>query len=261
MSYDWNFSKRLDALNLKKPIYENIVLGNSLAMDGINSTLLSSDSNSTYNLSIGGASLKTNYIQLQDYLEIANKKPKRVLLGIASYRNLFFKEEIHPIVQFTNSNYKYNLTDIPMIKFKWIFKELIKKIISIEHRDARVVQGQLRISKKTPDKTQQNSIIKGIPFEKYKKSKSLMDIVTLCNQNNIELILIEMPGFRNTRNNEDVGPYVINYNQTTAVKLYNFNGSDIDLILDPQIDWLGNSHLNDIGARKFTKFISHYIFK
>lgn len=43
--------------------------------------------------------------------------------------------------------------------------------------------------------------------------------------------------------------------------LYNFNGSDIDLILDPKIDWLGNSHLNDIGARKFIKYIRHYIFK
>ena len=70
-----------------------------------------------------------------------------------------------------------------------------------------------------------------------------------------------MPGFRNTRNNENIGPYEIHYDQPIKVKLYNFNGSDIDVCLDPNKDWLGRSHLNETGAKKLTEYISHYIIK
>lgn len=260
--FDWNFSKRIEALNLKKPTYENIILGNSLPMDGIDSRLLSSDPNNTYNLAIGGAGLNTNYIQLHEYLEIAQIKPTRVVLGIGSYReNIFKKNKIHPIVQFTKSDYTYKLTDLPVVKFKWLFIELIKKIISSEHRNAEIVQGQLRIMRTVADKTKKKETTSTVPFSEYRNSEYIKQMAQLCDQNNIELILIEMPGFRNTRNNQSIGPYEMNYPQSAKVKLYNFNGPDIDAVLDPNNDWLGGSHLNKKGAEKFTKYIRNYIIR
>lgn len=262
MKLDWNFSKRLDALNLEKPIYKNIILGNSLAMDGIDSRKLSSDPESTYNLAIGGSSLKTNYIQLEEYIDIALKKPERVLLAVGSYRNNFFEDRsIQTIVEFTMSDYHYKLMDLPMVKFKGIFIELLKKLISSEHRTAKIVQGQLRINRTVPDKTRLGAPTQNIPFLKYQNSDYIKQISELCQQNQIELILIEMPGFRNTRNNESIGPYEIHYNQSIKVKLYNFNGFDIDSILNPNKDWLGGSHLNKNGAKNFTKYINSIIFK
>ena len=262
MKFDWNFSKRIEALELQKPVYKNIVIGNSLSMDGIDSQMLSSDSSGTYNLSIGGASLKTNYIQLQEYISIALKKPERIILAVGSYRDNFFSDmSIQPIVEFTMTDYTYKFEDLPMIKFKWIFTELLKKMISAEHRSAKRVQGQLRIRRTVADNTLINIPINNIPFSKYQNSIYIKQIAELCNRNKIELIIIEMPGFRYTRNNQTVGPYEINYNQNVKVDLYNFNGPDIDSILDPKVDWLGGSHLNKYGAEKFTKYISHYVIK
>lgn len=260
MNVDWNFSKRLEAISLENPVYENIVLGNSLAMDGIDSRRLSLDSSSTYNLAIGGASLKTNYIQLEEYIDIAFKKPKRVILAVGSYRSGFFKNmSIQPMVEFTMSDYSYKLSDLPMMKFKWLFIELLKKIISSEHRNAKIVQGQLRISRTVADKTSLGEPFQNIPFLKYQNSNYIKQMAELCKKNEIELILIEMPGFRNTRNNKAIGPFDVHYNQSLNVKLFNFNGSDIDIILDPNKDWLGGSHLNETGAKKFTEYISQYI--
>ena len=60
--------------------FEIIVIGNSLAMDGINTEMLGK----AYNLSIGGATLNTNKRQLEEYLESCQKKPKKVILASTS---------------------------------------------------------------------------------------------------------------------------------------------------------------------------------
>jgi hypothetical protein len=260
MKFDWNFSKRIEALNLKGATYKNIVLGNSLAMDGIDSRLLSSNPNNTYNLAIGGASLTTNYIQLCEYLEIAETKPKTVFLGVGTYRkNIFESHTVHPVVQYTKSDYIFKLTHLPMVQFKWMFVELTKKIINSDHRNAKIIQGQLRITKTVADKTKKEIVPKAIPFSKYKNADTIMQMVQLCNENNIELIILEMPGFKNTRNNEAIGPYELDYSESMKVKLYNFNGPEIDSVIDPNNDWLGGSHLNKKGAEKFTKYLKSYV--
>jgi len=258
--FDWNFSKRIEAINLKNPAYENIILGNSYAMDGIDSKLLSNNTTNTYNLAIGGAGLNTNYIQLSEYLKIAHVKPKRVVLGVGSHQENFFKKnKLHPIVEFTALNYNYTLNDLPVAKFKWIFIELVKKIISSEHRNAELVQGQLRVTRTVADKTKKAKTTNTIPFSAYENSEDLKQITELCKQNGIELLLIEMPGFRNTRNNKAIGPYEIDYQHSNKVKLYNFNGPAIDTVFDSNDDWLGDSHLNKKGAKKFTEYLKNYL--
>ena len=146
---DWNFSKRIEALNLGTPKYDVLVLGNSLAMDGIDANYLTKKGFLTYNTALGGSSLETNLIQLQDYLAMYEYKPKIIILGLGSYLNNFESTgNIHPVVDFTKTNENnYELEDIPLIKFKWLFKENLKKIFSKQHRDAILVDGQLRFSK------------------------------------------------------------------------------------------------------------------
>ena len=259
MNLDWNFSKRLEAKRLCEPTYENIILGNSLSMDGINSELLSSN-NSTYNLSIGGASIKTSYVQLKEYLNICKIKPKRVIIGRGSNTNTLDDENVHPIVEFTMDNYNYKISDLPLIKFKWIATELLKKIVSHDHRNATIVLGQLRINKIVVDNTEINNNPQNDLFiEKYINSSFLKKIVDMCNENEISCILIEMPGFRSERNNLKIGPHKLTLNSLTSVKLYNFNGPSIDNIINPNVDWLANYHLNNTGANKFTRYIRSFI--
>ena len=95
---DWNFKKRLEAINLENPKYDILVIGNSLAMDGIDTKYMSENGFQAYNLAIGGATLKTNYVQLKEYLSTYDYKPKLIILGVGTYMNSFDGDQIHPIV-------------------------------------------------------------------------------------------------------------------------------------------------------------------
>ncbi|WP_154855444.1 hypothetical protein [Cyclobacterium xiamenense] len=223
-------------------------------MDGIDTEYLTDCGFPSYNLALGGASLKTNIIQLSEYLSMYEYKPKIVLLGLGSYLNDFDSEEINPIVDFTMMKKKtYSLEDIPIFKFKWLFKEQLKKIVSKPHRDAYIKSGQLRFSKSVPDNT---SISKGkiFPIGQYRSSQSLKAIIDICNSNKIKLIILEMPGFRNTRH-EKINPcYVIDEESGNGF-IYDFNYYDFGSLFVDDEDWIGNSHLNEKGAIKFTKYI------
>jgi hypothetical protein len=258
---DWNFAKRIEAISFKSPNYKCIVLGNSLTMDGIDSELLSIRTQSTYNLSIGGSSLKTNLIQLQEYLRIANEDPKTVILGLGSYINNFQSENINPIVEFTMENHQYGIKDLPMIKFRWIIFELLKKVISADHRNAEIIEGQLRISRMVEDTTKNTDPLPSLPIDDYQNSLYIKKIALLCKKKNIRLILCEMPGFKRTQNQTDIGPHKIFINKNFYVDLYNFNNIKFVSNFDSHGDWLGNSHLNKFGAKKYTELLNESLFK
>lgn len=252
---DWNYSKRIEALNMDDPKYDVLVLGSSLAMDGIDTKYLSNNGYSSYNTAIGGSSLKTNYIQLQDYLSLYEHKPKIVILGLGSYlNNLQSEENINPIVDFTMTNKNnYTIVDIPTIKFKWLFKDNLKKIFSKPHRDAIIVNGQLRFSKSVPDNTNMTKE-NNFPIDEYMSSKGLKSIINICNANDIKLVVLEMPGFKKTRHETQHQCYIIDKGFNN-VFLYDFNYSEIGESFNDKEDWVGNSHLNEKGARKFTKYV------
>src|SRR5687768_3791462 len=84
---DWNFKKRIEALRMEKPKFDLIVLGNSLAMDGIDTKLLTEKGLNSYNMAIGGANAETNYIMLEEYLDKCETKPQYVIFGVATYTN------------------------------------------------------------------------------------------------------------------------------------------------------------------------------
>lgn len=251
---DWNFSKRLEAISFLQPEFDCLVLGNSLPMDGINSEYFSKQGLNTYNLAIGGASLYTSHKQLQEYLDQYNYKPKYVVLGANSNISDFNEESIHPIVDFTNEDKSFSGSDLPMIKFRWIAKELLKKIVSPNHRNAKLVKGQLRMNKVVKDKTSALDTVIKFNSGVYEESTSLEKVAKLCRKNNIKLICIEMPDFKETRNGNNIGPFTLNCKSET-VQVYNCNGLFMDSILHDNTSWLGDAHLNNKGAEAFTKFL------
>jgi hypothetical protein len=252
---DWNFSKRIEALNLNTPKYEVLVLGNSLAMDGIDANYLTKKGFLTYNTALGGSSLETNLIQLQDYLAMYEYKPKIIILGLGSYLNNFESTgNVNPIVDFTKTNENnYELEDIPLIKFKWLFKDNLKKIFSKPHRDAILVNGQLRFSKTVPDNT---NVVKEnkFPINDYISSNVLNSIIDVCNSNKIKLVILEMPGFKKTRHEIQHPCFIIDKEFNNGF-LYDFNYNGFGESFNDNEDWIGNSHLNEKGARKFTNNI------
>ncbi|MCJ7448005.1 MAG: hypothetical protein MUO72_09940 [Bacteroidales bacterium] len=248
---DWDCRKRLESLKLDNPEFELLVLGSSLAMDAIDCELLTSCGIRSYNTALGGASIKTNYIQLNEYLTKSSQKPKYVILGLGTFGETFFNERIHPLVEVTMKDYKYGVNDLPILKFKWLGVEFLKKIVSSKHRKAKIVCGQLKFQKIVPDNTEYNDSYLNI--EQYRSSQWIGEIAKLCHQNRIELLILELPGFKRTQNLSGVGPYLLSFNNGYSANLYNFNYKNFCEIFDADQDWIGNSHLNEFGAKKFSK--------
>ena len=248
---DWDFFKRIEAINLDNPNFDVLIIGNSLAMDGIDTKYLSDNGYSSYNLSIAGASILTNYYQLEEYFSHYKMKPKYVIIGLGSFISSFTSREIHPVVDFTKKDKVYTINDIPMIKFKWMFLENFKKIISKSHRNAYLQLGQLKFDKIVPDITKVDPN-KKFPLEKYKTSVPLKKIITLCSSNSITLIIVEMPGFKNVRHQKSFDYKILNKKESNGY-LFDYNNFDFCKIFNDKKDWVGNSHLNEFGATKFTK--------
>ncbi len=259
MLTDFNFRKRLESLKFVNPEFKLLVLGKSLAMDGIDAELLTRNGLKTYNLAIGGSSLRTNYIQLEEYLSRYNHKPETILIGLGSYLGLSDGDDIHPIIEVSMKNHRFNFHDLPLIKFQWLGEEFSKKIVSSAHRNAKLSSGQLKFRKTSSDNTIHRNIQLDIkPFE---NAFYLGEIARLCNQNNIDLLIIEMPGFKNTQNSSRVGPYLLSFANGESARLYNFNSKEFCEIFDKDNDWIANSHLNEFGAEKFTKELLKFLDK
>ena len=256
---DSNFYKAIEIKNFEDENFKCIVLGNSLTLDGIDTEYLTNKGISSYNFALAGSTLKSNYIQLNHYISY-NSKPKIVLLGLGSslknYGNIKSSNAIHPIIDFCYGGFKERFDNLPMIKFKWLATENLKKLVSKQHREAKLVLGQLRIRRKVPDQTKYRAKLKQeITFDDYKGAKYMFKIDSICKSNNIKLVIVEMPGYKNTRNEVPVGPNLIT-NKDDSLYIYNLNNKILcDSLFDPENDWLGNSHLNQYGAKKLTKYI------
>jgi len=254
---DFGFKKRLESLNFKNPTFDVLILGASMAFDGIDTKYMSENGYSAYNLAIGGASLETNYIQLQEYLSKYNHKPKYVVLPQATYmttiHTTFDSDEIHPIVDFTMDNKKHGLNDIPMIRFRWLFFELVKKAVSKVHQEAYLDNGQLKFAKNIADNTTINYSNR-LLLDKYINSSKLKKIIDLCSSYNIELIVVEMPGFKGVRHPKVIDCRILDKDKMN-VRFFDYNTIEFGKLFDEDKDWVGNSHLNVYGAKKFTQVL------
>lgn len=263
--YDWNFSKSVEISDFQNQDFECIVLGNSLALDGIDTNFLMRNGIKSYNFALGGTGLKSNYIQLKEYLNV-NKKPKIILLGLDSslknYKSININESVHPVIDYCYNERNLKIDNLPMIKFKWLAAENFKKLISKDHRDAKLVHGQLKIKRSVPDNSKyKDEVNKTVSIEDYKGAKYLFKIDSICKRNNIKLLNIEMPGFKKTQNEIPIGPNFIK-DSVNSLILYNLNNKELcKNLFDHNKDWLGNSHLNEYGARKLTNHIYEKILK
>jgi hypothetical protein len=255
---DWDFIKRRESLNFNEPSFKVLVLGTSLAEYGIDTELLSENDIESYNLSFVGSSLRTNYIQLEEYLSRYQVKPDIVLLGMNSFLERFDNEGIQPVVEFTMKGHRYGIKDLPISKFNWAGMELIKKLFRSKYRQTYVSFGQKKCTYYVPDLSGNND--NQLNLEKYKSAYWIGKISRICSMNGIKLILIEMPGVSETQNISPVGPYGIEYDMGSMATLFNFNNREFCDFINNDADWAGLSHFNMYGARKFTSEIIEIVF-
>jgi len=247
---DYDFIKRYESLRLSNPKYDLLVLGNSLPEYGFDTEFLTSKGINSYNLAIIGNSCRSSYVQLNEYLQQNSHRPKYVLHCIASWSESFENDGIHPIIEFSMDNHVYGISDIPIMKFRWFGVEILKKIISSKHRKTNVSHGQVKSPKVVPDHTDYKT--HQIDIEKIEDSYWIGEIARLCNENEIEIIVIEMPGIKEEQNISDIGPNALNFKNGHSAILYNFNSQDFCMFMNSDLDWCGMSHLSQFGAESFT---------
>jgi hypothetical protein len=255
---DFDFKKRLESVKLIKPDFNVLVLGASTALDGFDTELLTTNGFKAYNLALGGASIRTSILQLEEYLDICSKKPDYIIIGLNSQLvQTFDEDEINPIVEVTAKGYHFGLRDVPIVKLQWLGTEFLKKVVSKDIRQARLSYGQLRTERKKTDQTAFQQLDLNISM--FKSSYWLGELSKTCHDHAIRLMIIEMPGFLETRNISSIGPHKITFPNGYHSYLYNFNSIEFCDFFDPSEDWLGNSHLNRFGAEKFTMALLPYL--
>ena len=255
---DTDFKKRLESLEFSDPDFDLLVLGASTTMDGIDTKFLTSMGIPSYNFAIGGATIRTNLIQLKEYLERCSEKPRYVVLGVNTAMVQDFDDDgINPIVEVTMKDHKFCLQDAPILKFKWLGFEFLKPYVSKAHRASEVLYGQFRTQKTVYDMTEYTE--QDLDIERFENSYWIGELIKFCEQEDLNLIIIELPGFRATQNQTKAGLHEIRHKNGYPGLLLNYNARDFCEIFDPKKDWLGNSHLNVFGAEKFTRVIHRFI--
>jgi hypothetical protein len=255
---DWDFVKRRESLNFDNPSYKVLVLGTSLAEYGVDTELLTENDFESYNLAFVGSSIKTNYIQLDEYLSKYNNKPRYVILGLNSALENFTNDGIQPVIEFTMAGHRYNIKDLPISKFNWAGMELLKKLVKTKYRQTYLSLGQKKCAYNVPDISRNGDNV--LDLGKYSTARWIGEISKLCADHDVELILLEMPGIKETQNISPVGPYDITFSEGGHAVLYNFNNSDFCGFIDCEKDWAGLSHFNRFGAEKFTSEIITRVF-
>ncbi len=262
--YDYEFKKTFWFKNLSNTYFDCLIFGNSSAFDGLDAEYLSQKGLSSFNMALDGASIKSNYIQLDHYLK-SNKKPKLVILGLSSrMSHLLGREGVQPIVAY---NYDllniFSLRNMPMIKFQWLLIKAFKKIVIKEYREAKIVLGQLKLNRVFPDNTKYSSnFFKALDKDFYKKDKYLLKIDSLCQINGIAFYALTMPGKKDKQNDYAEGIDSIKYQDEITLKIINLNNREfVNRIINSDRDWLKGSHLNEYGAKKLTEHLYEYYLK
>ncbi|MBK8599653.1 MAG: hypothetical protein IPN80_03100 [Flavobacterium sp.] len=174
------FKKIHEVSKFENKSFDVIVLGNSMALDGIDADYLTKNGLSTYNLSVAGDHVSTSLFLLEDYIK-KNRKPKMVVVGLSS---AIGKSYLNP-VPFTNPeveffyhpNFISNLTNPPMLNFQWLAVDLLKIVLSKDHREAIMVLGQWKTKKVIPD----GSVFKNINSKSIDyRDPYLLKIIALC---------------------------------------------------------------------------------
>lgn len=262
LNFSLGFNKVYTVSKFENKNYDVIVLGNSMALDGVDASYLSAKGIKTYNLAIAGNHVSSSLMMFEEYLK-KNKAPKTVLIGLSSAVGQSYLNKVpynNPGVDyFYKPSFWNNIKNPPLLNFQWLAVDMIKIVISKDHRNAKMVDGQWRTQKVIPDNSvlnpskHKNNIDYSNPF--------LNKLIILCKEKKINIVLVEMTGSRASRNNL---PFIF-YAQLadkSKTKIYNLNNAEIgNSIVNSKTDWLSADHLNVYGAKKQTIFIYNQILK
>lgn len=255
------FKKIYEISKFQNQNFEILVLGNSMALDGIDAGYLTQNGMGTYNLSVAGGHVSTSLLILEDYLK-RNQKPNMVILGLSSAIGKSYLNPVpykNPEVEFFyHPDFLRNFTNPPLLNFQWLAVDILKILISKDHRNAKMIQGQWQTQKVIADNSVfNNTNTKPIDY----KDPYLLKIITLCESKGIKIILAELPGSNCNRNNFPF-LYSIRLKNKKTSKLYNLNNYEVSQnIIDSKKDWLAHDHLNQKGAQRLTAFVYENILK
>ena len=249
------FKKIHDISNFENKSFDIIVLGNSMALDGIDAAYLTKNGLPTYNLSVAGDHVSTSLFLLEDYIK-KNKRPKMVVVGLSS---AIGKSYLNP-VPFTNPeveffyhpNFISNFTNPPMLNFQWLAVDLLKIVLSKDHREATMVLGQWKTKKVIPDgSVYKNTSSKSIDY----RDPYLLGIIALCQTQGIKPVVIELPGSNGNQNDLPL-KYTVKLKNGTNQEVHNLNSNAVaSKIINPATDWLAQDHLNQNGGTKITTYL------
>lgn len=255
LQFSPGFKKISELSKFENQKFETIVIGNSMALDGIDAEYLTYKGIPTYNFAIAGCHVSTSLSLFENYLK-KNKKPKMVLVGLSSAIGQAYLNPVpytNPEVEFfIHPNLLSNLTNPPLLNFQWLAVDLLKILISKDHREAKMVLGQWKTKKVIPDQSRLNYLDNtSINYD----NAYLNRIIALCEKHKIKLLFIELPGSKNKRN---CLPFAKQYklNNQNEIKIYNLNNYIIsESIIDASSDWLSSDHLNQFGSKKLTDYV------
>lgn len=255
------FKKVYQISRFENKKYDLLVVGNSMALDGIDTDYLSQQGINSYNLALAGNHISTSYKVLDHYLK-HNTKPKTVIIGLSSAIGSGYLNKVpfsNPEVEFFyNPSLISNLKNPPLLNFQWLAVDMMKIIISKDHRNAQLVRGQWRTKKTIPD----NSTFQDKPQQKKIYTDIFLSkIIELCESQGIKIILVELPG-SNARNNNLPFEYTAQLAGNKTKTVYNLNNTKISTaIINPSTDWLAADHLNQFGAKKVTAYLLKYVIR
>ena len=255
LSFSPGFKKIYEISKFENKSFDVIVLGNSMALDGIDAEYLTKNGLSTYNLSVAGNHVSTSLFLLEDYIN-KNKKPKMVVVGLSS---AIGKSYLNP-VPFTNPEVEFfyhpklisNVTNPPMLNFQWLAVDLLKIILSKDHREATMVLGQWKTKKVIPDgSAYKNTSSKSIDY----RDPYLLEIIALCQKQGVKPIVIELPGSNGNQNSLPLN-YLVKLKNGATQQVHNLNNNAVaSKIINPATDWLAQDHLNQNGGTKITTYL------
>lgn len=259
LKFSPGFSKINTISKFENKEYELLVLGNSMALDGIDAAYLNEKGIKAYNLAVAGNHVATSLMMFEEYLK-KNKAPKTVLVGLSSAVGQSFLNKVpyhNPEVDFFyKPSLWQNIKNPPLLNFQWLAVDMMKIVISKDHRNAKMIEGQWRTEKVIPD----NSVFNPLKQKKIDYSSPYLNkLINICREKNIKIVLVEMTGSNASRNNLPYN-YQVSLADKSNAKVYNLNNLEIgNAIVNPKTDWLSPDHLNLHGAKKETAFIYNEI--